>query len=100
MSIFLLLSVLVATVSTSAPGDEESFCTNDLEASAMTPPPVYSPNSRILMDSYNYINLLPPHDNSVWQQVDNDDNNIAGRGTSVSLQCIIIASIMSISFSM
>ena len=75
----------MSVVTASAPGDEQSFCTNELEASAMTPPPVHPPNSRILMDSYNYINLLPPHDGAVWQQVDNDNNNEAGRGTSVSL---------------
>ena len=80
-----LLSILLSVVSASTPGDEHSFCTDELQASATTTPPVYPPNSRILMDSYNYVSLLPPHDMSVWQQVDNDENNIAGRGTSVSL---------------
>ena len=68
-SIFLL-SILLPVATASAPGDEHSFCTDELQASDMTPPPVYSPNSRILMDSYNYISLLPPHDRAVWQQVD------------------------------
>ena len=80
MNILLLLSAQILLSSASAPGDEELLCTM-----VMTPPPVHPLNSRILMDSYNYINLLPPHDRAVWQQVDNDINNIAGRGTTVSL---------------
>ena len=62
LSIFLL-SILLSVASASAPGDEQFFCTDEST-------PVYPPSSRILMDSYNYINLLPPHDKAVWQQVD------------------------------
>ena len=62
--------------SESAPGDEDSFCVPQL--------PVHPPNVRILMDSFNYINLLPPHSGAVWQSVDNDANNQPGRGTEVS----------------
>ena len=34
-------------------------------------------NADILMDSYNYIRLLPAAEesNGVWQQLDNDDNS-------------------------
>ncbi len=39
------------------------------------------------MDSYRYRNLLPPHDRAVWQQVDLDNNNAAGGGTSVQAGC-------------
>ena len=70
-------------VSASAPGDEDSFCVNPDESS-VTPPPVHPPNFRILMDSFNYINLLPPHGGAVWQFVDNDTNNEVARGTEVS----------------
>ncbi len=70
-------------VSASAPGDEDTFCVT-LGGSPVTTPPVHPPNSRILMDSYHYINLLPPHGGAVWQFVDNDTNNEAGRGTEVS----------------
>ena len=80
--------LLVSAVSASAPDDVESFCTNLSVASPSTLPPVYPPNSRILMDSFNYINLLPPHAGAVWQRVDNDNNNDAGRGTEVSISCV------------
>ena len=76
------VAVLVSVVSAGAPGDEDSFCTNELPSSG-TIPPIYPPNSNILLDSYNYVNLLPPQDGAVWQAVDNDLNNEAGRGTEV-----------------
>ena len=88
IGLIVVFSALASTVSPSAPDDVDLFCTN-LEASSSIPPPVYPPNSRILLDSYNYINLLPPHDGAVWQQVDNDDNNEAGRGTSVSMLAVL-----------
>ena len=73
VGIILALHALVSAISASAPGDEESFCRS------ISPPPVYPPNSRTLMDSYDYLNLLPPHAGAVWQRVDNDDNNLSGR---------------------
>ena len=79
VGITLCVSVLVSVVSAGAPGDEDSFCTNEFPSSAIPP------NSKILLDSYNYINLLPPQDNAVWQEVDNDNNNEAGRGTEVKV---------------
>ena len=81
VSVLLLVAILVSMVSAGAPGDEDIFCTND--SYGVTIPPLYPPNSKILLDSYNYVNLLPPQDNAVWQAVDNDDNNEAGRGTEV-----------------
>ncbi len=82
----IFLSVLVSLTLSSAPDDVDSFCTN---VSSSTPPPVHPPNSRILMDSYNYINLLPPHNGPAWQMVDNDNNNLPGRGTEVSDVCAL-----------
>ena len=54
-----------------APGDGEQFCA-DL---SKVDPPLYPANAIILMDSYNYINLLTPGMplDSIWQQVDNDN---------------------------
>ena len=59
-----------------APNDANPYCT-----SRILDPRI--PNARILLDSYNYVNLLPPHDDAVWQAVDKDDNNVPGRGTEV-----------------
>ena len=39
---------------------------------------------RILMDSWNYRNLLPVRTGSVWEQVDNDMNNVDTLTTNVS----------------
>ena len=72
------MSAIASWVSARAPEDAE--CTG---FSGITPPG-YPPNSRVLMDSYNYVNLLPPHQGAVWQVVDNDENNEPGRGTEVS----------------
>ena len=67
----LYVIILVSIISARAPGDGDLFCTNEMPSRG-TIPPIYSPNLRILLDSYNYVNLLPPHDNAVWQAVDND----------------------------
>ena len=50
-----------------APGDEDSFCA----VSNSTNPPLFPSNIRVLMDSFNYINLLMPLQNrtTAWQQV-------------------------------
>ena len=67
-----------------APGDEEDFCA-DLRADGTTlTTPAYSPTMRILMDSWNYQNLLPPRMGAVWTQVDNDNNNPQDQTTNVS----------------
>ena len=65
-----------------APGDEEEIC-SALRADGLAPTPAYSPTMRILMDSWNYRNLLPPRTGAVWDQVDNDVNNQAGTTTNV-----------------
>lgn len=63
---FLLLEVVAQ-----APGDEDEFCTSQ---SVSIIPPSFPPNSKILMDSYNYISLLPILNpgSGVWQEVDVD----------------------------
>ncbi len=66
---------MVSLVSAGAPDDVSHYCVDKL--------PMYPQNTRILMDSYNYINLLPPHSKPVWQQLDSDSNNQPGRGTKV-----------------
>ena len=88
MSIFLLqlsLSLVLWTQHLTdgvAPGDEEPLC-NELRGLGSIPTPDYAPAMRVLMDTWNYNNLLPVRVGSVWEQVDNDNNNPAGT-TNVS----------------
>lgn len=68
----LVLWQIVGFVFSQAPGDADNFCT---ERSSSILPPVYPPNFKSLMDSYNYIELLPVikmPDHGVWQEVDID----------------------------
>ena len=66
-----------------APGDEEALC-EQVRAQGAAPTPAYSTNMRVLMDSWNYQNLLPPRTGAVWDQVDNDTNNHFGVFTNVN----------------
>ena len=79
-AIFLCALLPVATAQ--APGDEDVFCMDLVNQSAIPA------NADILMDSYNYIRLLPvaEESNGVWQQVDNDDTSSTQEspGASVS----------------
>ena len=86
MAPFLLaLSLQFYTVVTTvSPGDEEIIC-ESLRAQGAAPIPAYSANMRVLMDSWNYRNLLPPRIGAVWDQVDNDKNNDATVITNVSI---------------
>ena len=95
MCIYILLfpSVLLSVASAIIPGDEHSFCTDTFNDNEITPPQ-YPSNVKILMDSYNYIDLLPPHEFAVWIQVDNDDNNVVGAGTMVCRSYIIIGYVL------
>ena len=65
-------------VSTRAPGDVDSLCSFNSDP---------APNVRVLMDSHNYVRLLPNgNDNtqkSTWQQVDLDSNNKEEGNTEV-----------------
>ena len=82
-----VLCVVIATLVVSthgvAPGDEEELC-DDLRSSGTVPTPDYDPTMVILMDTWNYHNLLPPRSGAVWQQVDNDTNNDVLFTTNVS----------------
>ena len=84
MSCALVLLVFLARVQSQAPDDGDPFCT---KLSAAVTPPAYPSNSRILMDSFHYLQLLSPVPNiaSVWQQVDVDGRtSSSGASTEVS----------------
>ena len=79
-------SVIVLTAGISiAPGDEDREICQSLRSSTAAPIPGYAPNMRVLMDTWNYQNLLPPRMGAVWDQVDNDTRNNATITTNVSL---------------
>ena len=79
LSLYLYTIVVVGTT---APGDEEPRC-EQLRSDGIVPIPAYSANIRVLMDSWNYLDLLPPRTKAVWDQVDNDENNLSGLTTNV-----------------
>lgn len=85
-SVVLLLLILtwatVVVVGTT-PGDEEDVCLV-YRADGFAQTPAYSRTMRVLMDSWNYLNLLPPHAGAVWIQVDDDMNNPQHITTNVS----------------
>ena len=66
-----------------APGDADPFCTEVLPGVGVNILD-YAPEVKPLMDSRHYQNLLPPHEDAVWQEVDNDNNNPSGTSTDVS----------------
>ena len=66
-----------------APEDREPLCLM-LRAQGAAPIPEYTPNMSVLMDSWDYQNLLPDRAGAVWQQVDNDTNNVEQLTTNVS----------------
>ena len=76
-------SVLLSVTLAQAPGDGHSFCTSTLPTSGSVSLPPSPPNAKIILDSYSYINLLPPHSGPVWQQVDVDAMS-GGRQIGVS----------------
>ena len=86
-TVVVFVTGLLCLVAGGAPGDEDPICLGE-ELNGILPP-VYPPNSRVLLDSYHYFNLLPPQDGPVWQEVDLDDNNPDGTRTSVS-QCLFL----------
>ena len=75
--------VLLSVVTGRAPGDGNAFCTDTL--TTVQPPVVHPLSTKVLMDSFNYLNLLPPHSQAVWQHLDLDNNNEFGAGTEVSM---------------
>jgi len=83
--LLLVTDMSILRVSSQAPGDGDSFCTQLSEA---VTPPAYPPNVVPLMDSYHYLNLLSPVPSypSTWQQVDEDNiPDSYGGATEVSL---------------
>ena len=63
--IVIAICMMFPLTSARAPGDADSFCTT-VFPSSVNIPPIYPPNLKILLDSYNYVNLLPPQDGAVW----------------------------------
>ena len=89
VALLVELLVLVIPGSSVAPGDEDLLCEPLGTA--------YSANMRVLMDSWNYVSILPNTINdaeAVWRQVDNDENNRGGLTTNVSHLNIIITIII------
>ena len=80
----LILAFTMSVSAGVAPGDEEMLLCEQLRAPGAAPIPSYSANMRVLMDSWNYRNLLPTRTGAVWQQVDNDVNNPSGITSNVS----------------
>ena len=89
LSLHLYTIVVVQTV---APGDEYHPQCKQLRSLGAAPTPAYSANMRVLMDSLNYQNLLPPRPGAVWDQVDNDVNNRERTTTNVSTFDAAVAS--------
>ena len=86
MVLFLLVLLLhlYTIVASVAPGDEDQLFCEQLRSQGAAPIPAYSSNMRVLMDSWNYQNLLPLRTRAVWDEVDNDTNNPSGSTTNVS----------------
>ena len=85
-----IFALLLSVVTGRAPGDGNDFCTNTLPIPGGVQAPVHPSNVKILMDSFNYLNLLPPHGGAVWQQLDLDTNNVDGAGTEVSMSTLMV----------
>ena len=83
MDVFICLLVHLLTASTDveaqAPGDESTTCPIP---SAMTSPHTYDQRQKVLMDTYNYLDLINPAV-GVWQQVPLDGTNGSDTGIEV-----------------
>ena len=82
--VFLACVLSLAAGISIAPGDEERDLCKGLRDTGAAPIPGYAPNMRVLMDSWNYRNLLPTRIGDVWDQVDNDNRNNPSTTTNVS----------------
>lgn len=83
-AIFLcFVSSLLCLTDSQAPGDGDDFCINDPQR------PVYDDYIYPLMDTRDYIQLLPNYDgqHGVWQVLDKDEKNPAGSSTKVNIIC-------------
>ena len=81
LSLFAIIAAAVATAGV-ASGDEEDVCQDLRLRMVSAPTPNYDHTMRILMDSWNYQNLLGNRDGVVWQQVDNNTSQLT---TNVSV---------------
>ena len=87
---FLTLWCLLSLVIARAPEDVDPFCTDTPPSESRLEPALLPSHAATLLDSYNYISLLGDEGTgAVWQQVDLDNNNEAGRGTEVSTHVIL-----------
>ena len=84
VALLVELLLMVNPGSSVAPGDEDQSVCEQYRALGGAPKPAYSANMRVLMDSWNYQNLLPPRAGAVWDQMDNDGNNPSDVVTNVS----------------
>ena len=87
MAVWLVLVLsFVSCVLSQAPGDGDPICIQAVVDGATSPffslHPTYPANERPLMDSRDYTTLLQGNP-SVWQHVDNDNNNTGGFVTDV-----------------
>ena len=85
LELFILLLMIAGAASLSSRDEleEDSLC-EKLRSQGAAPTPAYSANMRVLMDSWNYQNLLPPRAGAVWDQMDSDTNNPIEITTNVS----------------
>lgn len=83
ITIYLAATVAAVAASGVAPGDEDPTCRGGGT-------PDFPPNCRILMDSYNYRDLLLPNNpQSVWQEVHDDSNRRDGISVSAIMSLLI-----------
>ena len=98
----VVLHFLLSLVQSQAPGDGDPFCT---KLSKAVTPPTYPSNTRILMDSLHYLQLLSPVPSipSAWQQVDVDGKTSSGGASTEVSSWLVVAnqhtSCYSLSFS-
>ena len=71
MLLLLYVVSVVVMAAGVAPGDEDPLC-QQLRANGTAPTPSYATSIRVLLDSWNYENLLPPHLGAVWTEVNID----------------------------
>ena len=82
-SVCLVLLVTVWQALAQAPGDEDSTCVRQRGA--------YAPNTRMLMDSHNYEQLITGS-GAVWQarDVDGAGSGVGGRITNYNFYNVIL----------
>ena len=91
VGVVIVLSSLSGWSCAQAPGDEDTFCTETLPSIGVNILD-YPPEVKPLMDSHHYQQLLLPSMGAVWQEVDNDSNNLSGTTTNVSCYTLPLSS--------